>query len=393
MSTLRSCLDELRSDDLRFAADEQLVADLDELERASLTIEAERARRLAELERRSVHAFDGHLSAASWLAHRHRLPRSTAAARMRVARALEAMPRTNEALSNGDMSTSAVEELVRARERREDAFGAAEDTLVDAARSLSFVKLRTVLAYWRDAVDPMLAEREEDERFARRHLHVSPTMHGMVRVDGDLDAETGQALIVALRAVQDAWVRGGQDESRTPAQRRADALGEVCRAWLASADRPTIGGERPNVVVHVDLRSLRGAAGHRSELEDVGAITPSTARRIACDATITRVVAAGAPAPLDVGRRTKVVPSPLRRAVAVRDGGCRSPGCERPPGWCDAHHIRHWADGGPTALNNLVLLCRPHHRMIHRGFTVEMLDGVPVFRRPDGSLLEDRAPP
>jgi len=79
--------------------------------------------------------------------------------------------------------------------------------------------------------------------------------------------------------------------------------------------------------------------------------------------------------------------------VVHRDGGCRFPGCDRPPGWCDAHHIVHWAHGGPTALDNLVLLCRPHHRLLHAGFHVEVIDGRPLFARPDGTALEDRAPP
>jgi hypothetical protein len=109
-----------------------------------------------------------------------------------------------------------------------------------------------------------------------------------------------------------------------------------------------------------------------------------------------RVVLSGRSEPLDVGRRTKVVPPSLRRAVIVRDRTCRFPGCDRPHTWCDAHHVVHWADGGPTGLPNLLLLCRPHHRLIHRpgGFRAEMHEGRPVFRRPDGSmLLEDRAPP
>jgi hypothetical protein len=108
-----------------------------------------------------------------------------------------------------------------------------------------------------------------------------------------------------------------------------------------------------------------------------------------------RVVMAGASEPLDVGRRTPVVPPAMRRAVIVRDRVCRFPGCDRPHTWCDAHHVVHWADGGPTAVPNLVLLCRRHHRMVHRrgGFTLELLEGRPVFRRPDGSMLEDRAPP
>ncbi|MGZ5212851.1 MAG: HNH endonuclease signature motif containing protein, partial [Actinomycetota bacterium] len=105
-------------------------------------------------------------------------------------------------------------------------------------------------------------------------------------------------------------------------------------------------------------------------------------------------VMSGRSQPLDVGRRTSVIPPAMRRAVIVRDRHCRFPGCDRPHTWCDAHHVVHWAAGGPTALPNLLLLCRRHHRLIHRtgGFRLELLDGRPVFKRPDGSLL-DHAPP
>ena len=143
----------------------------------------------------------------------------------------------------------------------------------------------------------------------------------------------------------------------------------------------------------MDLAALEARSGGRASLEDVGPITPESARRLACDAKVTRVITDAHSVPLEVGRTTKVVPAALRRTVAVRDGGCRFPGCERPPGWCDAHHVRHWADGGETGLSNLVLLCRPHHRVIHRGFGVAMVDSLPVFRRPDDTPLEDRGPP
>jgi HNH endonuclease len=120
------------------------------------------------------------------------------------------------------------------------------------------------------------------------------------------------------------------------------------------------------------------------------------ARRLSCDSAVTRVVMAARSEPLDVGRRTPVVPSGLRRAVGIRDRVCRFPGCDRPHAWCDAHHIVHWADGGTTELSNLLLLCRRHHRSVHdrTGFRLRMLDGRAVFTRPDGSILEDnRAPP
>jgi hypothetical protein len=161
---------------------------------------------------------------------------------------------------------------------------------------------------------------------------------------------------------------------------------------MDSSDRPMILGERPHVVVTLDLEALEGRAG-RSELQDAGPVTPESARRLACDAKVSRVITDGASQPLELGRSSKVVPPSLRRAVTVRDGGCRFPGCGRPPGWCDAHHAKHWADGGETSLDNLVLLCRPHHRAIHRGFGIEMVDGQPAFSRPDGTPLDGRAPP
>jgi hypothetical protein len=117
-------------------------------------------------------------------------------------------------------------------------------------------------------------------------------------------------------------------------------------------------------------------------------------RRLACDASVTRIVLGPRSEPLDVGRRTAVVTGALRRALIARDRACRFPGCDRHHGWCDAHHVRHWADGGATGLHNLVLLCRRHHRAIHEGgFGLGMEGTHPVFRRPDGSILEDRAPP
>jgi hypothetical protein len=209
----------------------------------------------------------------------------------------------------------------------------------------------------------------------------------MVRVDGDLDPETGQLFLSALRAEVDAQARGPEDR-RTPAQRRADALAEICRSYLARTDRPVVGGERPHVLVTVDLAALTRSGPGRCQLQDAGRISPEQARRLACDAGVSRVLTAGPSHVLDLGRRTAVVPAALRRALAVRDGGCAFPGCGRPPGWCDAHHVVHWADGGPTALGNLVLLCRPHHRLVHHGFRVRMHQGRPVFHRPDGSAMD-----
>jgi hypothetical protein len=394
MSMLRSALDELRGQDLRSLSDEALAGHLDEIERAGRVLEFERGRGLAELERRNLFAVDGHLSAAAWLAHRQGLSRSAAEGRVRRARALEAMPEVARAFGEGEVSESAVHVLASAHEAAPEAFTRSEPALVDAARTMGFGELRRVTETWRIAADPERALVEEDRRHERRRLDICPTEDGMTGVRAELDAEDGQGLITAIRAQMDAETRSASGpDLRTPTQRRADALGEICRQWLDSRERPTIGGERPHVVVTIDLETLIERSGQRSELQDTGQISPETARRLACDADVTRVITRSGSEPLELGRRTKVVPPGLRRAVAVRDRGCRFPGCGRPPGWCDAHHVRHWADGGETSLGNLVLLCRPHHRAIHRGFGVEMIDGRPLFCRPDGTMLEDPAPP
>jgi len=242
-------------------------------------------------------------------------------------------------------------------------------------------------------VDADQSAREAEERLERRGMYISQTFDRMVRIDGNLDPETGQTVMTAVKSVVDDWVRSDTDGARTPAQRRADALGEICRQWLDRSDRPLVAGERPHVTVIVDLDALEGRAGRRCELDDAGRIEAEAARRLACDSSVARVITKGASEPLDVGRKTPVVPAALRRGVVVRDEHCRFPGCDRAQSWCDAHHVKHWADGGETKLQNLVLLCRPHHRAVHHVFRMELDGGRPRVFKLDGSPLEDRAPP
>jgi hypothetical protein len=258
-----------------------------------------------------------------------------------------------------------------------------------------------VLGHWSEAAAAH-TEAETEGRTERRYLHASATGWGMVRVDGQLDPVSGEALLTALGAVCDAEARSGQADERSPAQRRADALGEVCRQWLDLAPRPEVAGERPHLTLTVGAEVLAGlgaaaeaGTARAPELDHVGPVPLPTARRLSCDASLMRVVLRGRSEPLEVGRRTPVVSAAIRRALVCRDRHCRFPGCDRPHAWCDAHHVVHWARGGRTGLSNLVLLCRRHHRLLHRrgGFSLELTDRGPVVRRPDGSVLEDRAPP
>lgn len=396
MSELRSTIDSLRAEILSDLPDARIEEDFDELHRAVEQLEAERLRRLAEIDRRRTFERDGHLSVASWLASRFGVAWGTAKEQVRVARALDAMPVARRALADGEISLSAVRALAAAREVDADAFARAEAHLVDAARVHAPGDLNRVVAYWRQAAEREHAHDGEDAIRDRRRLHASVTFLGMVRLDGDLDPETGETVLTALGAVLDQEARSATRDDRTPAQCRADALGEVCRQWLDRSDRATVAGERPHVTVTVDAAALAGDRGGAvSEMDHVGPVSEGLARRVACDASVLRVVMSARSEPLDVGRRSPIVPPSMRRAVIVRDRTCRFPGCDRPHTWCDAHHIVHWADGGRTAASNLILLCRPHHRLVHEraGFRLEMVNGRPTFQRPDGSFLEDRAPP
>jgi hypothetical protein len=397
MSELRSALDGLLVVDDGALSDDQLLSDLDEVEHATRQLEVVRARRLSELERRELWSRDGHLSLTSWLGSRHRVAPSTAAGHVRMARALEAMPVAAETLASGDVSSSAITLLAHARDASPEAFSHSEESLVDAARALSVDHLKDVVARWRhDHAD----EADDD----RQELFVTPTLRGRGRLAGDLNAETTQVLFTALRTVQDAEVRSNdRTDTRSPARRRADALGEICRQWLDSSDRPVVAGERPHVIVTIDAETLRTPGAARStgarlggRLADIGRISAADALMLACDAQVTRVITDAASRPLDVGRTTRITPPWIRKALLVRDKSCAFPDCGRPPSWCDPHHVVHWTSGGPTALSNLVLLCRRHHRLIHhKRFSVEIVDGLPRFHRADGTVLEaaDRAPP
>jgi hypothetical protein len=174
-------------------------------------------------------------------------------------------------------------------------------------------------------------------------------------------------------------------DDRTPGQRRADALVEVCRLALASGGLPANGGDRPQVVVTVPFDPVRRALG-AGALDTGERVSVETVRRLACDARILPAVLDSRGQPLDLGRERRLFTGPLRRALVLRDGGCAFPGCDRPARWCDGHHVRHWSDGGETSLANAVLLCGHHHRLIHderAGWAVHIgLDGRPVFTPP-----------
>ncbi len=359
---------------------------LAELTRVAARLDAEWLRRVAEFDRRGECGADGAASTQAWLRWRCRLAPRDAAARVAVARALDrSLPAVAAGLADGQLSYRHAAVAARAvRDLPAGKVPAAEAILAPAARDLDagrFAVLANRLTY---LLDPDGAAADAQARYDRRWLSLSTTFAGMVAIDGMLDPEAGATVIAAVDALRAADRR--PEDTRTAGQARADALTDLARHTLDHGDLGDHSGEKPHLTVTVDLTTLQRHPGAPvADLAWTGPIPADTARRIACDAGISRILMAGPSVILDVGRTTRTISPALRRALAARDHGCIHPGCDRPPPWTDAHHITHWADGGPTNLDNLALLCRHHHRLVHENHWT-------ITRTPDGRYTVQRPP-
>ena len=329
---------------------------------------------------------DGFLSCAHWLNWRTGLDLGAAREKVRVARALGNLPLLSSAMQHGQLSYSKVRALTRVATREN------ERRLLDFARCGTAAHVERLVWGWR-RVDRMAEAKDERRRHQTRELRTWVDDDGMVVVRGRLSPEIGAVVQRALEAAserlrQEAKSTDPATAEITIGQRRADALGLVAESALtADLDRGTA-GDRYQVVVHVDEGVLEADdAPGQSVLEDGPYVSAETSRRVACDAARVIMRHDRNGRVLDVGRRTRTVPPALRRALTARDHRCRFPGCSARH--CDAHHVRHWARGGATKLDNLVLLCRRHHRAVHEeGFTVTLRDdGEARFTRPDGRPL------
>lgn len=344
------------------------------------------------------HSFS---SCAHWLNWRIGIDLGAARQKVRVAHALAALPRISAAMQRGAISYAKVRALTRV------ATPANEAALLNFALAGTAAHVERLVRAWR-RVDNATASREAEARYLHRRLTTWTDDDGMVVIRGRLTPELGAVLQRALDAAVDQLRRDGREapdagslaEEVTPAQRRADALGLVAEAALCADPRDATAGDRFQVMLHIDcVSSVREGHPRVAPVEeglagtlevDHGAIDVSaeTSRRISCDASLVRMHHGTEGHVLDVSRRTRTVPPSIRRALLARDGTCRFPGCTSRR--CDAHHIEHWLDGGPTSLGNLVLLCRRHHRSVHEGLVdVRVLPGGGLtFVRADGRLLE-----
>jgi hypothetical protein len=331
---------------------------------------------VAEFDRREVHVDLGIASTAHWLAWRCSIAPGTAREHVRVARALEELPLVRAAFARGELSFSKVRAITRVENVSK------EQELLNLAQYATAAQLERMVSAYRGVT------RADAERTINgRYLSLDQNEDGSWTVRGQLPAEDGALFARALEASRDA-ASGDEDVSaetplRVPlSERNADALVVLADTLLASGPRERTAGDRYQVVVHVDV-----AAG-TSELEDAP-IARETAQRLCCDAGIVPIRERGGTA-LSVGRKTRAIPPAIRRALQARDGACQFPGCTCKR-WLDAHHIEHWAHGGPTELQNLVQLCRRHHRLVHEGGWVleRGRDGKLVFLTPLGHRLRE----
>ena len=365
MSELGSAIDELTVEDLDATPAAALAGDLIEIRRAIDRLEAEWLRRLAAFDRRG--ADSELLSTQCWAREHCRLTPGAARERVSVARRLRELPEACAAFAAGEMSYAHVRQISAATaDVDRDVATQGEAILVEAARNLDPRRFGVVIAHWRNAVDPDGFLAGANDAFERRRFDISETFEAMTVFDGQLPGDDGALVRTAI----DAYSKPLPDDARTPTQRRADALVELARQVLNAGDAPSSGGERPHLNVHVSLATIEQRAGAvGAELDWGGVVSGETARRLACDAGVSRIITDGAREPLDVGRRTRTIPAALRRAVVARDRHCVAPGCDRPPAWCDVHHKHHWIDGGETKLSNLELRCHLHHRDEHEART------------------------
>ena len=387
---LSDALAACRAVDVTAAADDHLLEDIELLAAARDEIDGLMARRLEVAHAREATVAEHGQTTKTWLQTTCRLSAHDAGQRLFLARSLSEAPRLAEAVEAGEVGHDAARIIVSVlRDLWPTDRPPAEKILVDLAR---LAPPAQVAAAGREIIERTLSRerREEAEmrRFASRGLSTAVTFGGMVSVSGLLDPEGGEALLAALSSLAR---RTCAEDARTPAQRKADALGQLSRHQLECTGLPDNGGERPQLVLTMTYDQLRDSDG-TATLEHTGLpISAGAARRLACDAAVIPAVLGGDGAVLDLGRTTRTWTTAIRRAARLRDQGCTFPGCSEGLDRCELHHIVFWANGGQTSLANSAHVCRFHHWLIHeRGWSLRRAGPTSVIAaRPDGTLVHD----
>lgn len=367
------------------ALSHQVVAVLALLERAQAAALAA----IGEWDARERWADTGALNAGQFLARFAELPGREARVLAAAARSLRQTTLVGPALAAGELGVWKARALAKVRTpRTAEVFDDHEVTLLEEAQRLSVDDTIRLAGRWRQMADADGPAPDEAEQSAR----LSPTYGGRWRLDANLNAEGGAIFANVLDQIMGDLFRASENDGVPPrlgAELRADALVEMARR--ASAARDDAAAARPLVVVRVELDDLERRAGWPATTEHGVALSWQTMNRLLCDADVCRVVTHGASRVIDVGRSERTATQAQRNALLIRDGGCVFPGCDRPPGWCQAHHIVWWEHGGTTDLSNLCLLCNRHHVAVHKGlFTITRdHNGQLLFTHANGTVLDN----
>jgi hypothetical protein len=328
-------------------------------------LEREFAEEAVNARRGGDHLAAGAVSVVGWLGRTCGMSSTAAADRLCVGEQLESLPMVAEALSSGEVGYQSASLLCHLREQlgdKRDLF--MEDEMLQMARDFTVKNLRFLCRYARHVADPDGFFNEAEADFDDRRLRISLLPNGMHSIDGVLDPVGGAALKTALDSLARRLAR---DDTRTYPQRMADALSELTHHALDEGRLPRRGGARPHINVTTTLEGLKNEVGAGpAEVEHTLPVSTRTLDRLACDSSISRVLRAES-AVIDVGRATRTVSGPTRRALKTRDRHCGWLGCDRPIGWTNPHNIVFVSRGGETNLPNLVSLCHHHHRLVHEG--------------------------
>lgn len=365
------------------AKSERLVELLELRER----LDAETLRLVGEWDRDRAWEIDGSLSPRAWLAHRTPVSDTEAGRLVKNARLVNEHDDLASALADGDITTPHVEAIGRVTSTaRRPLLDEHVELIVAQAKNLHIADFTTMMRRWAALADDHLAKETHQEKWNRRHLHIAVGLDGWVNGDFYLDPIAGAAVIGALDHVAPPDPEDTPDGPRTLAQRRADALVDIVNRHI---NGETPGGNPPTIVAVADVAELMDistqAAVTRCEIEGIGPVTHTVLNQLCCDARFTRFITAGKSQVLDMGRSVRVATPAQRRALAVRDRHCRFPSCNRRTQWCDAHHIAGWVESlGETDIENLILLCRRHHTLVHnsRWTITRTADGEFKFTHP-----------
>lgn len=343
-------------EEVRIAAD---GGELREVLRLRDLLDARIAEAISEFDAAGLWELDGATSMTGWLKSEARMTSRDAARMANTAKRLRELPVTRELWSDGRLSGGQVATvLASVRPEHRELFSEQEEEIVPALATLGVRDTGRAMGHWTAHAEG-LVDRDVPA-VPERSAHASRVLDRVV-LDADLDSDSGEIVLTALRVAETADPPG--EEPRTPSTRRADALVDICRYFLDNQTTRRTGRHRPHVNVVVEVEDLYTAKN--ATYLGGSVLSPATAAAILCDAVMHRVVVDPDGAILDYGRATRTISAAIWSALVVRDEGCRFPGCDRPAHWTEAHHVVWFRDGGETNLGNLVLLCSRHHHLIH----------------------------